>query len=325
MEEQPTVLGKVEKVHAATYGELLEPPDYNAVMNSHVYIGAADQEICRQLQWFASGLDREALVFEPGCGPARLLLKAAGIPNIKLAGIDYDTSYTSYGRQVLDENGYGHIQIYNANLSQFLEVEQYRDYTGQADIVVSQGFHHHVAKGQAMVSYLANVYNLLRPGGYYILSDEFLPPYRDEAERRLRASIWYSHVIARGGHPRLPREEAKTLLDDLYEGEAETSFKTEEQIELTLASVTAINKAADAKNRREAEALANAYLTKLANLRVARQSGDRMLDLSRGDYKIDHAHFVKEVTPKFEIVSVATFGPVSRIGGMSVYTLRRPL
>jgi hypothetical protein len=194
-------------------------------------------------------------------------------------------------------------------------------------IFYSQGVHHHIPKGKMVFRYLTNIREQLCFGGYYLLSDEFIPNYANNEERELNLVIWYSHIISHAlqdGFQYLAQEETKTLLDDLSEGQPESSFKTIDQINLVLSKVDAINHLAETRNMEDAKQLAGSLIRELQVLTQKRPSGNEALDLSRRDYKICDAVFRKEIEKVgFEIESVRSYGPLKHIGAMCVYVLRK--
>jgi hypothetical protein len=160
------------------------------------------------------------------------------------------------------------------------------------------------------------------------LSDEFLPEYSTEDERKIKAVIWYSHVIAsakRLNQEYLAQEEAKTLLDDLYEGnEQHDEIKNQDQIRLVLDACAAIDQEARNERMQEAEVLAKGFLSELAKKKNTNQQGDVTMDLSRGDLKICDSALRRETEDAgFSVADVRKIGPVDTIGGMTVYVLKK--
>ena len=306
--------------HAATYSKIISPEEYNEIISrQHVYISASDKLIIDAINYYKP-TDRIAEVVELGCGPARVLEQVAGVVNnIHLLGIDYDEAFLEYAKKLL-ENAPTQVDLVHA------------DFTGwssdkQIDIFYSQGVHHHIGKGQDLKTYLMKVYEILTNEGVYIVSDEFIPEYIDESARKVKAVIWYTHVIAaarRTHYDYLAQEEAKTLLDDLYESESDCGIKSSDQINLVLRSANELDSQSRAGDLEKSQELADKFLKKLGKLQSTTQTGDVTLDLSRGDYKICDSVFRKEVEESgFRILDRKTIGPVDTIGGMSVYILQK--
>jgi SAM-dependent methyltransferase len=306
------------------YSKIIDARTYNRLIGQHLYIRDADDEIVDLVTAFSHRKHWEARVLEVGSGPARLLQRLVRVKNAYVIGIDHDQQFVKDGQAILREE---HL------LSHWLQLADVMIYQSEEpfDIIVSQGFHHHVPKGVPLRTYLANVHRLLVRAdlptfnGVYIVSDEFLPHYYTEQERQLRAIIWYAHIITNAlhmGYPELAREEAKTLLDDLTATDHEVSVKTEDQIATVLARVEAINESAVLGDLSVAEIYAASLNTELRRLRGFNASDDSSMSLSRGDFKISQTVFAQEVTTWFDILGVQTFGPILTIGGMCVYVLR---
>lgn len=286
------------------YSDIIAPEVYNHLMSVHAYIAASDRAIAQVLR-AGVGERSHQEVIEVGCGPGRILpqLKDA-VPYARVRGVDYDPVFVAYAQR-----DHGDSVV----CADVLEYEP----ESPVHAIVSQGFHHHVAKN-GVHQMLARLRSWLVRGGVYIVGDEFLPHYQSEEERRLRCAAWYCHIIAnalRKGEELLAREETKTLLDDL-----QIMQKTERDIAWVLSACVAI----DQEWRVGSHALAVQLLIELEQHGDRAASGDRTLDLSRGDYKIDHQRFIAEVEHAgFRVASVQTFGPHLLCGSMSVFVLQK--
>lgn len=101
-------------------------------------------------------------------------------------------------------------------------------------------------------------------------------------------------------------------------------IKTEGQIQLVLESVKAIAIAALNRRGDEAEQLASGLISKLEELKNYEPTGDKTIDLYRGDFKISPSVFKQEIEAAgFEVEDEDVAGPVETIGGMRIYTLRK--
>jgi hypothetical protein len=126
------------------------------------------------------------------------------------------------------------------------------------------------------------------------------------------------------GYNYLANEEAKTLLDDIYEGRQEPSIKNHAQIECVLKAVDEINNFATQGDTKEAAARAGVLLNNLESLHNLTQVGDDRIDLSRQDFKICKSEFIKEINEAgFIIESCKEFGNLDTFGGFIVWTLRK--
>lgn len=289
------------------YSDIIAPEVYNRLMGVHSYIPASDRSIIAATRQHCSGAPRSCVV-EVGCGPGRITDKIAqNVPSACVIGVDHDAQFIAYAQRHVHKARIVHGDIMN--------------YTpdSSVDVIVSQGFHHHVPKAIVGVL-LARLHQWLAPNGIYVVGDEFLPYYSTESERRLRCVVWYAHIISHAqkrGEQLLAREEAKTLLDDL-----QIEQKSEQDVEGVLRACVGIEE----ERRRCAYVRAQELLFDIDASSDRRASGDCTLDLSRGDYKVDHAHFINEVeSAGFRIASVQTFGPHLECGSMSVFVLRKQL
>lgn len=299
----------------ACYSQIIQPADYNRIVsNEHIYMAAADSYLVKKIRELAFP---SVEVVELGCGPARVLALIREIEGIRLTGVDLDNQFLTYAQQVIKNSD---TQIVMA------DIETYK-HDKEVDIFYSHGLHHHIAKGTKTINYLKNVHKNLKEGGYYILIDEFLPNYSNQMERELKVVIWYSHVIAnaiKNNYLYLAQEESKILLDDLYEGRTHENIKNQEQIDLVLASVEPIDKAARGGEVDQAELLAKEFLSKLEKHHNLDKHGDLTIDLSRGDYKICDSVLREEVEKANLIIrEVKAFGPAETIGSVSIYTIKK--
>lgn len=307
------------KTHASTYSTIITAEDYNQIITEqHLYIAHADRVI-RDLIECERDVRGGREVVELGCGPARLLPLFSSIIGVHLTGVDYDAKFVEYARKKMLS-----LEIVLA------DVATYR-HPKEVDVFVSHGFHHHVVKGEMTSDYLRNVYSQLRMGGAYIVGDEFLPAYGSEDARKVKAVVWYSHIIAAAqkmNYSYLAQEEAKTLLDDLFEGDAAEHWKNSLQIEYVLESARVINSLAMRKNIDGAEERAGELLNELYRLEDVVESEkskvDLSLGLSRGDFKICERVFHSEVeSVGFSVEKKVRIGPRVDIGAMGVYVLRK--
>ncbi len=306
----------------ATYSKIISPEDYNRIITfEHLYISASDRVIKELIETYKP-TDRTAEVVEIGCGPARILPLIAQISDIHLTGIDHDSEFVRYAQSEISSLG-DDVHVIQSDFISYI-------HPVKVDVFYSQGVHHHIGKGEPTKVYLSAVVSQLTKDGVYIVSDEFLPEYKDEKDRKLKAVIWYSHVIAsakRIGQEYLAQEEAKTLLDDLYEVEkAGNELKSHEQIELVLRHCTTIDDFARSGEIKLANEKAARFLDELSLLENRNISGDNTIDLSRGDYKISDSIFRKEMNQAgLEVIERRTIGPVDTIGGMAVYVTKPKL
>lgn len=301
-----------------TYSKIIQAEVYNQIIsNEHLYIAAADKYIAEIIKRKAPAFGNPEVI-ELGCGPGRLIPLTGKIQNINLTCIDHDSDFIEYANKLTNDIS---IQFITNDISTY-------HHKKPVSIFYSQGFHHHVSKGKLTHKYLANTYSQLVSGGYYIISDEFIPNYNSEEERDNRLIVWYAHIIShalKDNYNLLAQEEAKTLLDDLNEGKNEISYKTPDQIAFVLSKVDEINQAAEKEESELMKQLISSFIIGLKSKQNKIPLGASSYDLSRNDYKICDKVFRQEIEEiGFSIESVHTFGPMRKnIGAMCVYVLKK--
>lgn len=299
----------------SSYSDIISAENYNNLMSKeHLYIHTSDSYIAKVISDRAKNGAKE--VVELGCGPARILRLVGQAEGINLTGVDVDKIFIQYARDRLKGKN---INVVNHDVCTYSHDEP-------VDIFYSQGFHHHMPKGKKTKSYLKNVYSGLKSGGVYIIGDEFIPEYSSPEEREERLVVWYSHIIAHAlnnNYTYLAEEEAKTLLDDLYEGRTEKNLKSKQQIDFILSRVSDIDSAARISDSGVVKKLVQDCLSGLTHF-IGGVDSIKEIVLSRGDFKVCDSVFRKEVEDiGFKILSARSFGPISNIGAMVVYTLEK--
>lgn len=300
-----------------TYSQIISSVDYNRIMtNEHLYISASDKflanVICQELQ------HSPAEVVELGCGPGRILhIVRKAVPQATMSAIEADEVFARHAKTIAD----------TLNIKIIIDNVETCKLNRPINVFYSQGFHHHVSKVGKTHTYLKNIYDHLVPGGIYVLSDEFLPNYEKEEEREEKVIIWYSHIIAHAllhGYTYLAQEEAKTLLDDLYEGRSCSHIKSMAQINFVLDHVSSIDAYARNQDLANLNKAIVDFQNGLENYYNLQPGGDITVDLSRHDYKICERVLRAEVEKVgFNIEKIKSFGPIKHIGAMSVYILRK--
>jgi SAM-dependent methyltransferase len=299
------------------YSEIITPERYNQIISlEHLYIAQADRAIANFIKEKSNGQEVPQQVVELGCGPGRILPLMSELNNIILTAVDHDELFLSHAKNLAASFTTPVRLVLNS-------VADYR-HSNAVNIFYSQGVHHHIPKGAILKKYLNNIYEQLIPGGYYIISDEMLPEYRDEIERCYRLVVWYCHIIAHAilhHFEYLASEEAKTLLDDLSEGGLNVGVKTQEQLQLILDMAVEIDTCDNLTKRQQ---LCDLLLTELVKLRQYKLSGDSTMDKSRRDYKICQQALYDEIERHgFEVEAQTLIGPIEDKGGMGIYAIRK--
>lgn len=301
-----------------SYSDIISPADYNRIITKeHIYIAAADNVICQIIQGII-GNNPQAEVVEIGSGPGRITDKVhvRATPK-KITCVDTDKTFLDFAKS---------NTLYPEKTTYVRESALHYNHPTKVDIFYSQGFHHHIAKGNSTETYLSNLYSQLTPGGVYILSDEFLPDYSDNDDREIKAIIWYSHVISHAlkhNFVYLAKEEAKTLIDDIYEGRGSSAPKSPAQINLVTSRAVEIDNLNKISSP-DVEYHAQKLLSEIENLHNKTLSGDKSIDLSRGDFKICEKVLKEEIIAAgFTISESKHIGGLEKTGGMSIYLLTR--
>lgn len=299
----------------SSYSKIIHPQDYIRLMSDeHLYISETDKFIIQSIKDLSPP---SAEIVELGCGPGRILSLVSEIEGIHLTGVEPDEDFANYSKK----------SIHKPNIQIVTSSAEHYQHPKKADVFYSQGVHHHIAKGEQTHTYLKNVFNSLKDGGYYILSDEFLAPYADSIDRESKVVVWHAHIIAdalKNNFLYLAQEEAKTLLDDLFEGRTSKSIKSQEQIDFVLSKVQSIDEAAQSDDRELTNQLIRQFLETLETYHTLTLQGDMTIDLSRGDYKICDRILRQEIEEaNFHIEMVQSIGPIETIGAFNVYILRK--
>lgn len=300
------------------YSQIIGPAEFNSIMvDQHVYIADADDYIIDTV--VKNAMSPVPEIVELGCGPGKIIARMhKTLPHARFAGVDIDKDFLDYTKGLINDPK---VQIIRCDI-------EYYKHDAPVDVFVSQGVHHHIAKGEKTHRYLVNIFGQLKSGGCLILSDEFLPDYTSVSDREIKTVIWHSHVIAdalRNEYSFLAQEEAKTLLDDIYEGRSEPSLKTMAQIEYTLSRVEEIDRLNRSGALEEAQTKARSFLTDLESLHCLEAVGDNRVEISRQDFKICCAEFLKEIMDTgFVVESRKEIGDLEKIGGFAIWVLRKP-
>jgi hypothetical protein len=292
-------------MHNHNYSQLISPEKYNELMSEqHKYIATSDKFIFTFLFDLVSKL-KNPNVLEIGPGPMRISISILQTlwdsdTNFNFSILDIDSEFIVFNKNLIETKKIP-IKIIEEDINT-LKVEK------PIDIAISQGFHHHISS-----EYLSNLYSIMSDHGFYIVSDEFLPNYTDEKDRKIKAIVWYSHIIANaisGSNLELAREETKTLLDDIADNK-QVNYKSEEIISLVMENSTLID---------QDQKLASVLLTKINKNTI--ETSDPKMFLSRGDYKISHEVFQKQFQKVgFKFVSKKVIG--NSKGNLTIWILQK--
>lgn len=287
-----------------TYSQIISASTYTRIMSQHIYMPEADGTVASSALKHAISRGGAPTILEIGCGPGRVTALLANY-GARVHAVDIDRAFLEEAQKTIPQ-----ATFTQADLLTYM-------HPTLVDVVVSHGLHHHIHS-----KYLQMVAQYIKPGGVYVLGDEFLPHYNTNSERKLRAIIWYSHVIAEAlsaSHNTLALEEAKTLLDDLFH--ESSKYKTSSLVELVLRKAAQINDLTRQNQWTAANTVAERLLRD-----VEKSEGEAPMDLrlSRGDYKICHVEFVQQLkSTGLEVADLQTVGPTNTIGGFKTYVLKK--
>lgn len=290
---------------AITYSQIISARTYTEIMSQHIYMQEADNIVAGTALKHATSVSKVPTILEIGCGPGRITKLLIG-QGANVHGADIDQAFLQEAQNAVPQ-----ATFVQADLITY-------QHPTLVDVVVSHGLHHHIHP-----NHLQTVARYIKPGGVYVLGDEFLPHYDTNSERQLRAIAWYAHVIAEAlssNHSVLATEETKTLLDDLFYGLS--LQKTEARIELVLHNAPKINELFRQQHWTKFDHTINEVFEEV--IASPETEASSKLKLSRGDYKICHAEFIKQLEGTgFEIEDLQTVGPTNTIGGFKIYVLKK--
>jgi SAM-dependent methyltransferase len=133
---------------------------------------------------------QHGLVVDYMCGTGYLLSKVAEArPDLRLVGCSLDSDYIDYGL-----TRYSRIELFKADAVSYVA-------PAPVDIAICTAGIHHLPTGR-LHSFLRNVVQALRAGGWFVIGEEVLSPFRDETSRRHATlelnSALLRHSIANG-------------------------------------------------------------------------------------------------------------------------------
>lgn len=208
----------------------LTPGVYHREMRKHLYLADADAAVvalaCQHLGAALAAREYRALEIGAGTGALTEKLVRAGVANLDF--LEYAERLMSHWTtQVAPSLGgawCGHCIRSKVEHHHVDDADRY-------DLVISQGVHHHLLPergageelewetvDQHRKELMQHVAQLLKPGGLFIVSDEFLADYAgDEGKRIEHLDKWYEIVIAAAlsdGLPELAQMEHSFWLSD---------------------------------------------------------------------------------------------------------------
>ena len=216
----------------SNYSETISAQEYIESMARHLYLPQSDFLLRNAIVEYCQRNNIYNIV-ELGCGPGRVtgfvaeeLLKFR--KDLRITGVDIDPNFVEFARQNNSYPNYVSYVCEDLGTSQAVK---------NAQILFSQGCNHHIA-GQDISAFCESA------AEEYFISDEFLPEYDLENERKIRCLVWYSTVI-NDANKKLSRftisqndfevkllnvlidAEIETILADLFQGEITINYDSE--------------------------------------------------------------------------------------------------
>jgi hypothetical protein len=294
------------------YSHFVSGTVYNQEINAHVYVKEADNWLVGQIARLSQDKKGEILrIADLGGGPARMAQTWASIRNLEADIVDHDPQFVADGQQIIDSLGVGsRVRMVQGDIRSFVPEKPY-------DAAVLQGTAHHFEKDEEAPACYAQIAKHYRR---VYVQDEILPEYdpEDETSRLIVAIIWYLFVInqaQRGDHESTVIEEVSILLDELgFPGQSAEFGEVIREAAISMG---------DLLEKKDFEAARQEASKLLDTLRMRSTSslGSPSNGKSRGDYKVSHSVFMKELAPYFHLVDRVVFGDLGNVGAMVTYVL----
>jgi SAM-dependent methyltransferase len=174
------------------------------------------------LDYVCQNTPENATLLDLMCGPGYLLGKIAERrKDLKLVGMDIDERYISYAKEKYPQISFepGDIFLWKPNIL--------------ADVVTCTGSLHHVPYEQQEQAF-QKMAAMMKPEGFFLLSDCYIDDYSSEKERKLAAAkLGYEYLIGtiKNGAPDPVTEPCIDILwNDVMMKEFKTSMKKRQLI-----------------------------------------------------------------------------------------------
>ncbi|MEY9892545.1 SAM-dependent methyltransferase [Catenulispora sp. MAP5-51] len=162
-----TELGSADTVYTSSAYRTI---DVGSLMRTgHPDIAEGDEHIVSVVRAMRARLGRPLRVLDVGSGSGDLsLLLVQALPDTAVIANDIAANPLAQARDKL-------APYPTASVSS----ERFEDFSGEVDVVVSWGTHHHLSH-----DYLSHVAEILSPDGVLIIGDEFCPEYLSDTDQK---------------------------------------------------------------------------------------------------------------------------------------------
>ena len=211
-----------DEIEKGEYPYFIVPEMFHRHMRKHLCIPDSDAATVALVKYHLQKVNNPK-VLEIGAGTGALTDKLiqAGICEIDVIEPDKDF-YNFLAKEIC--KGHTKIRPYQSIFEDFVEDNPDKKY----DIIVSQGVHHHIKLDEREM-FCNLIAERLKDNGHYIMSDEYLKPYKDDEERLYNLDRWYEDVITTAiaqGHDMLAEMELK-----FWHGDREEQTECKESFE----------------------------------------------------------------------------------------------
>lgn len=311
------------------YGTTVLPELYINILRGHQYIPQSDQCIGNIIFTTLNSKDSfSANVLEVGCGPGRILSEIAAKNEATFYGVDISESFINFANLI--SKGRTSYQVVDFSKEDQPIYGWGRTETPAFDVIFMQGVMHHI-HGEDRAKFFKRSFDLLKPDGVLIISDEFIKDYESDDDRIMNVAKFYLHIIdeaRKGGFDELAYEEAKNLIDDCFSGTKFAGLATEKtfqniyeyartinQMFYSYGSVAGLN--FDANNQ-----IRNMFT--YIKLSVELLTNSSAQNFNRGDLKVSLNVFLEEASLYgFKSQDIYKIGPVDQLGGMGVIVFKK--
>ncbi len=299
-----------------SYGKSVSAEVYEKGLQAHQYIPQADEAILDTVAELAKKSLAKLRVLDLACGPGRLTRIINQIPNTTVLGIDASPEFIEYAK---NKDPQGQYEVIDFTTDQI---------NNTFNCVIVQGVLHHIHNSNRQI-WTKKIHQLMEVDSTLIVGDEFIPPYDDEQDRKVKSGIFYLHIIdeaMRGGFESLAFEESLNFIADTQSEKVYCGYYNDEVIQTIIYG--AANMSALLRDREVPMMAIYEFTeklitsTQLLSKIVYKTGANKQVD--RGDKKISVDKLTGELSPLFYLKNKPRImGPIENIGAMAVLTFNK--